>query len=98
MAEEKKRKLSEDYGFLNSKFVLAESLNTSLKSDNLQLLLQKSLSSINNKEALADEADKNKSATIEKSKAEMEQLKKRKMKKLRKEEYDIVKIIIQYVI
>jgi len=34
---ERKRKLTEDFEFLNSKFVMAESKNTNLKNENLKL-------------------------------------------------------------
>lgn len=72
VAEERKRKLTEDFEFLNNKFVMAETTNTNLKAVNLKL--QSSLKEETNKLAAIQQDDKTKRASYESNESELQQL------------------------
>lgn len=72
VAEERKRKLIEDFEALNNKFVMAETTNTNLKTENLKL--QNNLKEENNKLLSIQQEDKNKKASFEANENELQQL------------------------
>lgn len=73
IAEEKKRKLTEEFEFLNNKFVIAESTNTNLKTDNLKL--QSDLKEVSTKLNAVETETKNKRATFDTNEAQLQNLK-----------------------
>lgn len=73
ISEEKKRKLTEEFEFLNNKFVVAEKQNTDLKTDNLNL--QSELKKTTAQLAAVESETKNKRATFDSNDAELQHLK-----------------------
>lgn len=73
ISEEKKRKLTEEFEFLNNKFVIAEKQNTDLKTENLNL--QSELKKTTAQLAAVESETKNKRATLDSNDAELQHLK-----------------------
>lgn len=73
VAEERKRKLAEEFEFLNNKFVSAEAKNTELKTENMKL--QSSLKEASAHLSAVESETKNKRATLDTNEAELQRLK-----------------------